>query len=880
MIYTFYKQYGNKILLRYKKGKETITTEFKDYRPSLYTVDTAEVSADVNTSNFVSIYGYPLKKLTFDSIKSANQFVSQYSGVDNFRIEGNSRFDNQFIIELLEGKSPQYNESDMRGYIIDIEVAVPDDEGFPEPDVAQWPISAITTYDTQSKIFYVFGLAPNLNVKWTKSLSPAKIQQLNIEYVHCDSEEELVNSYISFFSLNHPDFTSGWNSETFDMPYIVTRFKQIVGPKVMKILSPYGIVNERISPNEFGKPTLKVDIIGIPHLDYIELYKKHIFTPRESFKLGFIAQEELHEDKLDYKGSLIELYQTDFQRYIDYNIIDVNLVRLLDEKLKLFAVTFALAYYTLGNYQDTLGTVKIWEELAAKYLYTVNKVPLFKQEKGVERPYEGAYVHPVAVGKHKWTFAIDLNSLYPHNEIQYNIGVETHVPFDQLPADVQALASQSFTVDDLVLQKVDTSCLTKYNLAMTPNKQFYRKDVQSFFGAIKEELYAMRKVFKKQMLKAQQELVNIKQLLEHDPTSSALLESYHNKENEVSFNNNMQMCMKILLNSGYGAVGNAAFLYYKVENAEAITMAGQLINKWTCHRLTDLLRSISGNTDRRYVIAGDTDSAYVSIEDIVEMMIPDYKTRDVQFIVDKIDEFVKTVVDPEIKTYCADLVTYMQAYKNKMVWEREIIAESMVFIAKKRYLASVWDNEGVRYREHPKFKFVGVESVRSSTPAWASTWLEECYKVVLNGDEQQLQHRFSTMQDEFKQIDADVIAIPTGVNGLEKWASDETLFKKGAPAHVKAALLHNKLLVDLNLKHLNPILSGSKIKYVQLKEPNPLRADAIAFNNDELPVEFNLHQYIDRDGVFEKSFSNPLQIVLNSVGWTTEHVITLDSFFN
>lgn len=310
MIYTYYKQHGNKILLRYKKGKETITTEFTNYRPCLFTPDTSD---EAPNTHLTSIYGKPLRKMQFGDIKAAKEFVKQYSGVDNFRIEGNSRFDNQFIIELLEGKSPQYQTRDLIGYIIDIEVAVPDDAGFCEPAAALWPISAITNYNTLEKKFYVFGNSPHLNTKWSQSLSPEKIKKLNIEYIHCESEEELIVAYLEYFGSAHPDFTSGWNSESFDMPYIVTRFKSVVGPGKTRVLSPFGLIFEKTKSNEFGNQVLKVEICGIPHLDYLELYKKHIFTPRESYKLGFIAQEELGEDKLDYNGSLYQLYTGDYK---------------------------------------------------------------------------------------------------------------------------------------------------------------------------------------------------------------------------------------------------------------------------------------------------------------------------------------------------------------------------------------------------------------------------------------------------------------------------------------------------------------------------------------------------------------------------------------
>lgn len=207
-----------------------------------------------------------------------------------------------------------------------------------------------------------------------------------------------------------------------------------------------------------------------------------------------------------------------------------------------------------------------------------------------------------------------------------------------------------------------------------------------------------------------------------------------------------------------------------------------------------------------------------------------------------------------------------------------LVHNCMILVAKKHYIATVWDNEGVRYREHPKYKIVGMESKKSSTPAWARKWLEELYIIALEKDEETLQRRYSEIEEEFNNLPISEISIPTGISNIEQYADATTVYKKGTPAHVKAALFHNKLINDLNLKHLNPIVAGSKIRYVQLKEPNPLRADAIAFN-DDLPAEFNLSQYVDRQGVFQKAFVDPLNIMLKSINWNAEQIITLESFF-
>jgi len=508
LIYTFYKSWGNSIYLRYKKGSETVAVEYKDYTPRLYSV---AASGEESNTDFVSIYGNKLHEIKFKNIKEASGFIKQYNNVGGMRIEGNTKFDNQFIIDINEGKQPEYIAKNINGIILDIEVDVLDGDPFPKPIDSPAPINIITAYSTKYNKFYTFSLGAYKDSKWVKEHAPEYLQTLDIEYIQFDTEVELLEFFIKWWCSEYPDFTSGWNSALFDMPYLVNRIEKIFGSKTLKVLSPFGHVSQK---NDEYKNIYTVDIMGVPHLDYLDLYKKHIFTPRESYKLDFIAECEVGANKIEHEESFDKFYRNRFQDFVSYNIHDVNLIRLIDDKLGLFSVTFALAYFTLSNYEDTLGTVKIWEELAAKYLYTIKKVPLSSQEDGIKRGYEGAFVWPVVEGKHEWVISLDLNSLYPHNEMQYNIGLETYVPYKDLPAELKVIADSKFTVDDLVNANVDLSVLKKYNYAMTPNKQFYRKDFQSFFSCIKEQLYADRKVHKKKMLKSESELVAVKAEIE------------------------------------------------------------------------------------------------------------------------------------------------------------------------------------------------------------------------------------------------------------------------------------------------------------------------------------------------------------------------------
>lgn len=509
MFYTWYKQYGNNILLRYKKGSVTISSEIKNYRPSLYGTCTKEES----NTDFISFYGNPLNEMKFENIKEAKNFLSQYKDIDGIRIEGNTRFDNQYIIEKCNATTPEYKAKDISGLILDIEVDVKEGDSFPEPSKSPAPINIITCYNTKDEKFYTFSLKPYDEAVWNISNAPEYLQELDIEFIQFETEVELLESFIKWWCSEYPDFSSGWNSGSFDMPYLVNRIEKLFGTKTLKCLSPFGIVNQKQYYKE-GKEIYEVDILGIPHLDYLDVYKKIILSPRENYKLDTIAEVETGFKKIEHEESFEKFYNERYQDFCSYNIQDVNLIRLIEKKLGLFLVIYAISYFALANYDDALGTVKIWEELVAKYLYSIKKVPLSKQEKGINRSFVGAFVHPVIVGKHGWSFCEDLNSLYPHNEMQYNIGLETHIPYKDLPSELQKIADSNISVDDLIEGTIDLSILKKYDIIMAPNKQFYRKDIQSVFSSIKENLYADRKAYKKKMKLSDQELIYIKQEME------------------------------------------------------------------------------------------------------------------------------------------------------------------------------------------------------------------------------------------------------------------------------------------------------------------------------------------------------------------------------
>ena len=507
MIYTFYKQWGNSIFYSYIGDKGlTHHTKVQDYKPKLF------IRSD-GPSEYKSIFGYNVKLVEFDDISTAKKFYDQYSKVDGFVLEGNLKFANQFNIELNEGKEPDHSLYNIRGCILDIEVSAPE---FPAPELAAYPIDAITLYDTISKTFTVYGLGDyKHSVKELPSTDGFKVI-----YTKCVNEIQLLDYIIKYFETNSYHYVSGWNSSTFDIPYIINRLRSQCGEKQAKKLSPYGMINQRDVFNGY-KTTTQYEIVGLPHLDYMQLYQKHIYIPRESYGLGFIAKEELGDDKMSYEeeGSLSSLSKNNFQKYIAYNIKDVDIIRRLDDKLSLFNLTLTIAYYTLSNYEDTLGTVRLWEQLIAKDLYSRGIAALCTKQSSSHREYPGGFVAEPIVGHHRWSVSIDLNSLYPHLEMQLNISPETYVLPKDIPPELKQLQTTLAVKDPtkyynqvgpLVNKSVCLDALKKYNYSMSAAGHFYRKDIKGIVPTIKEEIYTNRKKAKKKMLEAEQKLSDIK----------------------------------------------------------------------------------------------------------------------------------------------------------------------------------------------------------------------------------------------------------------------------------------------------------------------------------------------------------------------------------
>ena len=838
---------GNNILFR---GVSNDGQRFKDrveYKPTLY-IPTKE------KTKFRTLEGKPVGEIQPGSIRECREFIRKYKEVDNFNIYGNDKFEFSFIAEYFPEEHIEYDFSQIRIAYLDIEVA--SENGFPDIENANEEVTAITLKIDRK--CYVFGRGEFVH------------DREDVFYFRFDSERALLQKFFEMWDKESPDIVTGWNIETFDIPYLVNRAKRLFdeNKNPYRLLSPWKKVHAYTMFGMGGKELQAYEIIGVETLDYLQMYRKFTYTNQESYRLDHIAFVELGERKLDYseQGTLHLLYKNDFQKFIEYNIKDVELVEELDSKLKLLEMLVALAYLCKVNYGNTFGQVRMWDTLIYNNLLRKKIVIPPKKHSHKSSEFEGAFVKEPIIGSHKWVVNFDLNSLYPHLIMQYNLSPETLIT-DELPKELQEIKDARPGVDGLLNQSQSLNDLEKYNLTYTPNNEFYRKDIQGFLPEMMQQIYNDRVKYKKKMITTKKKLQK-----EKDPKERAVLSKL------ISKYHNMQNNLKTTLNSAFGAMGNEHFRYFDQRIAEAITTSGQLSIKWVEKEINRYLNEVlKPEEEKDFVVAVDTDSVYICMDDLVKKIYGD-TIDDKNKVVDFLDKVCSEQMEKIIDKSYQKLAEYVNAYDQKMVMKRENIADKALWTAKKRYIMNVYDAEGVRY-EKPQLKVMGIESVRSSTPAACKERMKGIFDIIMNGTEEDAINYIDKFREEFRTLKAEDIFFPRSVRGISKYHDAAQLYIKGSPIHVKGALIYNKLLKDKKLLNSYPtIKDGEKIKFAYLKKPNPVGDTVIAILNT-LPEEFGLKEYIDYDLQFQKSFIEPMSSVMGAVGWNTEHISTLEDFF-
>jgi len=784
-----------------------------------------------------SIEGQALEPLEFDSATEAKNFIDNYKDVTGFPIYGFSRYEYAWLNEEYRNEVV-YDIDRIRIANIDIEVYA--GNGFPNVNSASEEITAITL--KKDKTFYVFGC---------NNYEP---ERDDVKYIHCKNERHLLMAFLDEWErYGVPDILTGWNVSFFDIPYLVNRIRNVLDEKECKRLSPWKHVNEKTT-KVMGKEHILITIVGVAVLDYLEMYRKFTYTQQESYRLDHIAFVELGEKKLDFHElgyeTIHDFYENDFVNYINYNIRDVELVDKLDDKMKLIEMVLTLAYDAKVNMADTFTQVKMWDVIIHNHLYKKNiAIPLSGGGHKSEQ-FIGAYVKDPQVGSSDWVMSFDLNSLYPHLIMQYNISPETMLKGKKANITIDEFLSDS------QLPLIDGYCLA-------PNGSYFKNDKQGFLPEIMERLYADRTIYKEKMIASQKKYEVAKTPEEKKKYSK-----------EISRFKNIQLARKVQLNSAYGAIGNQYFRFFDIDHATAITMGGQLAIRWAENHLNIYINRLLKTNDIDYVIASDTDSLYITFGGLVRSVFKDRDDISKERIVEFLDRVAREKFEPVIDDIYEKLAKRCGAFQQKMNMKREVIADRGIWTAKKRYILNVYDSEGVRY-EKPKLKMMGVETVKSSTPSSCRVALTESLNIIMNHSEERIQEHIKEFKKKFKTLPFEDISFPRSVQNVQYY-SKET---KAIPIAVRGAISFNKALKDHKLtKKYESIKDGEKIKYCYMKMPNPLQENILSIVS-VLPKEFKMNAYIDYDLQFEKAFLDPLRSILNVIHWKEEPISSLENFF-
>lgn len=855
--YTSFFRRGNKVYIRELIDDHTRETRIEQYKPKLY------IGSNEPNCKYTNLAGDTLKEVEFSSIKAARD----YGDSANIPVFGYPRWEYACIDELYPEEEISYKFEDLKILYLDIEV----NSDTHYSSVAKPDQEVILIQLLYRDKCYVLG------TKFYESYDES------IVYIQCKDEVDMLKKFVKLFRKIDPDIITGWHTAGYDIPYLKVRFDALEMEDTFKRLSPFNMISES-EEVVFGKPQLRIEIMGVQHLDYIHLMKKFDTKKYENYKLDTVAQEILGKNKVSYPGSLAELYVTNFEEFVRYGIVDTQLVKEIEDKKNLIQLVVMVAYMDKVNFIDTFSQVRMWDNKFMVYLKHHKNVQVpymiaresddFVEEEG---KFEGAYVFEPIPGKYNWVMSDDVQSLYPSIMIACNASPETYRGNHDKKVEF-------FLADQPEYEKY----LLTNNLTSLANGSVFTREHRGFIPEVIDTVFRMRVEAKDKMNAAKGVVAHIeKELSKHGscPEYAGMSDDELKgliAENEViaSINKVRQNALKVKINSAYGAIGNPYFRFYQRDIAEGVTLTGQTLLKTVSPQLNKFFSQFEHPTSESRVVYGDTDSLYYTLDSVVAKYVP--AGTSVEKTVEFLDRFHKSKIKDLISQHTLDLQKKLNVFEYRLKFVRDVIADTGIFIKKKKYILQVWDSEGTRYSS-PDLKMMGIEAVKSSTPKYCRDKIKESIKLILNTDNDGLIRFLEATEREFMELPVDKIAFPRGISDIEKYtieSESNVIFnddddmsieaKKGCPMHVKAAIHHNKILIDKGLDTKIPLITnGDKIKFVYLKFPNPIRNNAIAFD-DELPEQFGLHRYVDYYTQYQKSLIDPIKAITDIIDWNTE----------
>lgn len=782
----------------------------KPYSPTLYV--TAPQSAEATYASLDTGEGLVPKR--FADIHQAQDFVEQFKAVENCNVYGSTDWVGQYLCEVFPDEI-HYDPHRIKVAFIDIETDTAG--GFSSVADAMQPVIAITV---------------GVNGEhYTLGLVDFKIPEgrRDIHYRKCKNEQELLGCFIRLWRDIDPDVVSGYNINNYDLPYLAKRLGDY-----SVYLSSWKMEPEFLPVlGKGGRETLRPMIRGISSLDYYDLYTngKFIQGEREEYTLDYISHYELGANKVDYSeyGSLERLYTNNPQKFIEYNIRDVELVEKLDAKLGFIDLVYVMAYGAKVNYDDTLGTVKIWETIARNHLLEKHIVPSLKPSIPDDNApsIKGGYVKDPKAGLYQWVISFDASSLYPSLIRQLNISPETLVGIEYKNG-AAIIGSQTW------LKQLDVA--KENNWTIASNGAAFKRDKLGFLPELMDKYYQSKR--KDSML-----LVELEREFEANKDSKL--------QHQIDLTKSRIFATKILLNSLYGATANRYFQYYDNRIAEAITLSGQSLITYTATRINQWM-SDTLKHESDYIVASDTDSVMVDCSAMVRTaqrmgsLAPD---ADTPTIVGWLDRLCESVLNPLLDEIMKDVAAFQNAPENVVKMVREGISDAALWTAAKNYVMRVCNNKGVMFST-PRYKIKGLEAIRSSTPTKCREKLKAAIPLVLDRNQAGLKMFIEEFCDEYPKLPLSEISKNISLRFSTKVITQQ----------MRAAAVYNKMLESLDLADkYDRLASGSKLRIVKLKMPNPVNSDIIGFPNGVLPQEFGLAGFIDYNAMFDHYFIVPLE---------------------